>query len=186
MSLLEQQNFLARLYTDEDLRRSFLSEPEKIGAENDLSEREIAELASLVPAELDFFADSLVWKRLREAEKFLPLTKKALNKDFEKYFREFANQFLPKTIKKHLEDAIEFGAYLQTLETKPVWAKDLAKFERARLIFNSNTKNFVFERFEFDIRQIFVGGAEASIDVPKRKTRAVWLRIGKRARHFIY
>ena len=49
MSLQKQQNLLAKLYTDAEFRRAFLSEPEKIGAENDLSEREIAEIAGIMP-----------------------------------------------------------------------------------------------------------------------------------------
>jgi hypothetical protein len=187
MSLLNQQNFLARLYTDENLRRSFLSEPAKIGRQNDLSESEIAELAAIIPAELNFFAESLYWKRLREVEKFLPLTKKAMAGDFEKYFREFANQFLPKTIKKHLEDAIEFCAFLQNSGIS--WKKDLSKFEQARLIFNSNTKNFVCKKFDFDIREILkelsCESPSTRSNFPKRKTFAVWFRIGKKVKHFI-
>ena len=185
MSLLEQQNFLARLCTDESLRRSFLNEPEKIGAENDLSETAIAELARIIPAELDFFADSLIWKRLREVEKFLPLTKKALGADFEKYFRLFANQFLPKTIKKHLEDALEFCSFLQTRELKFAWIKDLARFERAGLTFGAGLKKFVFEKFDFDIRLVLNEKPDSPADFPGRKTFAVWLKIGKRRRHFI-
>jgi hypothetical protein len=188
MSLVEQQNFLARLYTEENLRRSFLAEPAKIGAENDLSETEIAELAAIIPAELNFFADSLVWKRLREAEKLLPLVKKALGADFEKYFRRFANQFLPKTIKKHLEDATEFCSFLRSSEIEPGWKKDLAKFEQARLHFNAGGERFVLRTFDYDIRQIAreIAGGNAPADFPKRRTRAVWLRAGSRTKFFAF
>jgi len=186
MSLLQQQNFLARLYTDENLRRSFLSEPEKIGLENDLNEREIAELTGIIPEELSFFVDSLFWKRLREVEKFLPLTRKALNENFEEYFREFSQRYNPKSIKKHLEDAIEFCSFLQNLEVKPLWAKDLAKFEQARLIFSSNTESFVFRKFSFDIREISRKGAKAQSELTKRRTFAIWIRIGNRTKHFTF
>lgn len=189
MSLIEQQNFLARLYTDENLRKRFLSEPAKIGAENDLSEREIAEIAEIIPEELNFFADSLFWKRLREVEKFLPLTKKVFGADFEKHFRRFAQNYNPKSIKKHLEDATEFCAFLQKAEIYPVWKKDLSRFERARLIFNSNSQGFVFEKFDFDVweilKEISNGVEKMPDDFPKRKTFAVWLRVGKRTKHFI-
>src|SRR5687767_6092436 len=103
MPLLELQNFLARLYTDEKLRRTFLTEPDKIGGENNLSEREIAEIAGIIPDELTFFAGSLYWKRLRETEKLLPLTKAALNEDFEKLFGQFTEHYNPQSVKKHLE-----------------------------------------------------------------------------------
>jgi hypothetical protein len=190
MSLQDVQNLLARIFTDEDLRLRFLQEPEKTGAENNLSAAEIGQIRQLLPEQINLFADSLFYKRLSEVEKFLPLTRKALEKDFEKYFRTFANQFLPQTIKKHLEDAIEFAEFLQSEKIEPVWAKDLAKFEQARLSFNNSAKRFLLKRFDFDVRvilrEISRAGAKAQSDFPKRKTFAVWLRLGKRIRHFIY
>ena len=189
MSLLETQNFLARLYTDETLRRTFLTEPEKIGEEYNLTEKEIVELAAILPDELNFFADSLFWKRLREVEKFLPLTRKVLDKDFEKCFRGFSQNFNPKSVKKHLEDAIEFCSFLQTKEIEPLWAKDLAKFEQARLIFNSNARNFIIERFNYDIKRILKELSRKDTKTqsvfPKRRTFAFWLKIGKITKHFI-
>lgn len=189
MSLIKQQNFLARLYTDEKLRRSFWQNPQKIGAENDLIAEEITELAAVLPEELRFFANSLFWKRFREAEKLLPLTRKALGADFSANFREFSQNYNPQTIKKHLEDAVEFCSFLQNREIEPVWAKDLAKFERAQLIFNSAAQKFIFLKFDFDIRQIIKEfsdqNGESEKNFPKRKTFAVWLKAGKIKKHFI-
>jgi len=184
MSLLETQNFLARLYTDEILRREFLSAPEQIGRKNNLSEKEIAELAEILPAELNLFADSLVWKRLREVEKLLPLTKEVLAEDFEVYFREFAGGFLPATVKKHLEDAIQFAEFLQAKEKN--WKKDLAKYERAKLKFNNCGKNFIFKVFDYNIKETIRQGAGAQKEFKRKKTFAVWLRIRKLARQFIW
>ena len=184
------QNLLARIFTDEDLRLRFLLDPEKTGAENNLNAAEIEQIKQILPAQINFFADSLFYKRLHEVQKLLPLTRKVLNEDFEKYFREFANQFLPQTIKKHLEDAVGFGGFLQSKEIKPLWIKDLAKLERSRLAFNNSEKRFLLKRFDFDIREILKEisreGAQAQSDFPKRKTFAVWLRAGKRTKHFIY
>lgn len=190
MSLIEQQNFLARLYTDEKLRRSFLQNPQRIGAENDLTAEEITELAAVLPEELSIFADSLFWKRLREAEKLLPLTRKALGEDFSVNFRKFSQDYNPQTIKKHFEDAVEFCSFLQNREIEPAWAKDLATFERAKLIFNSAAQKFILLKFDFDIRQILkefpnqTGKSEKIF--PKRKTFALWLRAGKIKKHFIW
>lgn len=186
MSLLEQQNFLARLYTDKNLRKSFLAEPKKIGLENDLTEPEIAELSAIIPEELNFFADSLVWKRLREVEKILPLTRKVLSESFEEHFREFSQKYNPKSVKKHLEDAIEFCSFLQNCEIEPIWAKDLAKFEQARLIFNTKTKDFLFRKFDFDVRKISREGAKAQSEFPKRRTFAIWIRVGNKSKHFVW
>lgn len=182
MSLQEQQNFLARLYTDETLRQSFLQEPEKIGRENDLSEKEIAEIASVIPSELNFFADSLFWKRLREAEKFLPLTKKFLKERFTELFREFSQVYNPQTVKKHLEDALEFCLFLQNAEIKPAFIKDIAKFEQGKLEFFGYGKMFVGKKFNHDIKEISVQ-TEGS-DLKKKLSFAVWLKIGGKVKHF--
>ncbi|HLM00969.1 MAG TPA: hypothetical protein VK400_07920 [Pyrinomonadaceae bacterium] len=190
MSLQDVQNLLARIFTNEDLRLRFLREPQKIGAENNLIDAEIEQIRQLLPEQINFFADSLFSKRLHEVGKLLPLTQKILGKDFEKKFREFANQFLPQTIKKHLEDALEFAEFLQSKEIEPVRAKDLAKFEQSRLMFYNSEKRFLLKRFDFDIREVLKeissAGGKAQSDFPKRKTFAVWLRIGKRTKHFIY
>jgi len=183
MSLLETQNFLARIYTDENLRREFLSAPERTGRENDLSEKEIIELAKILPAELNLFAESLFCKRLREVEKLLPLTKETLAKDFEIYFREFAAGFLPATVKKHLEDAIQFADFLQSKEEG--WTKDLAKFEQTKLEFYGGSKRFILKVFDFDIKEISRQDTEAPGEFKKKKTFAVWLRIGKIVRQYI-
>ena len=169
MSLLEAQNFLARIYTDENLRREFLSTPEKTGKANNLSEAEIAELAEVFPDELNSFADSLFYKRLREVEKFLPLTKRILEKDFEKQFRIFANSYLPSTVKKHLEDAVEFCSYLQKNKSTSDIVKNMAKFEQAKLEFYGFEKRLVIKIFDYDVKTN-----------QKRKHLAAWLRIGKR------
>ena len=169
MSLLNTQNFLARLYTDEVLRREFLSAPEKIGQENDLSERELAELAEVFPDELNSFADSLRWKRLREVEKLLPLTRAQLNKEFERHFRDFARNFYSQSIKKHLDDALRFCDYLQTDRTVSETAKNAAKYEQAKLEFRALNRRVVARLLDFDVTT-----------GERKKRLAVWLRVGKK------
>ena len=174
MSLLEQQNLLAKLYTDAEFRRAFLSQPEKIGAENFLDENEIAEIFAIMPEELEFFADSLFWKRVREVEKFLPLTRKVLGEDFTTRFREFSQSFNPQTVKKHFEDALEFCRFLRAQEVSGL-AKSAAKFEQAKLEFFGIEKRLVVCRLDYDVR----------MEIPEKKKKiAVWLRIGKRIKHF--
>jgi hypothetical protein len=186
MSLLDVQNFLARLYTDENLRREFLSTPERIRRENNLTEQEIAELIAIFPEELNLFADSLFYKRLREVEKLLPLTRKILEKDFERSFRGFASQFTPASIKKHLEDAIAFADFLQTEEVEPFWARDAAKFERAKLEFNNFGKRFIFGVFDCDVREFVRLNANAPNEIRKKKTLAIWIKFGNKSRHFVW
>lgn len=190
MSLQKQQDFLARLFTNEGLRQNFLSEPEKIGFVNGLSETETGDLKAVLPEELGFFADSLFWKRLREVEKLLPLTKRGLQEDFTKFFREFSRAFNPQTVKKHFEDALEFSKFLQNQPLEILWAKDLAKFEFSRLIFNSDTKKFVFASFDHDIREIIHvfsnDNAESQKNFRYKITFALWLKVGKKGKQFIW
>lgn len=169
MSLLETQNFLARIYTDENLRREFLSAPEKIGKDNELTEDEICEIVEIFPDEINAFAESLIWKRLREIEKFLPLTRSYLKTDFEKHFRDFAPTFNPRSVKKHLEDALKFTNYLQAVKTVSEIAKDAAKYECAKLEFYSLNKHIVIRTFSFDTKS-----------GDRKKHFKIWLRIGKR------
>ncbi len=174
MSLLEQQNFLARIFTDESLRLDFLAEPEQIGLENGLSGEDIAQLREIIPDEINFFANSLFHKRLHEVEKLLPLTKKALGKDFAKHFREFAQTYQPQTVKKHLEDSIEFCKLLQSKPVEPISAKDTAKFERTKHEFFSLQKCLSIIFLRHDV-----------FSLEKKIGLAVWYRIGKNTHHFI-
>jgi len=169
MSLLETQNFLARIYTDENLRREFLLSPEKIGKANALTAREIGEIIEIFPDEINDFAESLLWKRLREVEKFLPLTRQHLNTEFARYFREFAPTYNSQSIKKHLEDALNFTNYLEASRTVSGIVKNAAKYERAKLEFYALNKTAVVRLLHFDVQ---TGG--------KRKHFKIWLRIGKR------
>lgn len=181
MSLREQQNLLAKLYTDAEFRREFFLEPKKSGQENGLNSAEIAEIVAIMPEELEFFAGSLFWKRLREAEKFLPLTKKILDQEFSALFREFSQNFNPRSIKKHFEDAFEFCDFLK-LQNVSGLAKNCAKFERAKLAFFNFEKRFAICLIDYDLRQI--NESEPLKEIPETKKIAIWVRTGKRIRHF--
>lgn len=185
MGLLEQQNFLAKLYTDESFRQKFITEPKNFGKKYNLNQLEIADILVILPDEINAFADSLFYKRLREVGKFLPLTKRELQKDFETMFRGFAKTFSPNSVKKHLEDAIKFAEFLQIQNIKPFWIKDLIKLEKAKLEFGGLQRKFIFEVFNFDIRQIYHTSAKENRNLKERKTFGIWLRIGKFYRHFI-
>lgn len=180
MSFLEQQNFTARLFTDESLRRDFLREPEKIGLAHNLDENEISQLKNVVSVEIAAFADSLFHKRLHEVEKFLPLTRKILQKDFQNHFREFAQIFQPKTVKKHLEDAVEFAKFLSKKSFKKKWIKDLVIYEQSRLNFSGYHKSLIIKIFSYDPREF------KNENPRKKRTFAVWLRVGKVTKHYIF
>jgi hypothetical protein len=184
MSLQQQQDFLARLFTDEGLRQNFLSEPDKIGTENSLNQTEINDLKTVLPEQLNFFADSLYWKRRGEVEKFLPLTRKVLGEDFDNLFREFAQDFNPQSVKKHLEDAFEFCKFLQKQNISEL-SKNAAKYEQSKLEFFGYGKQFIFCKLDFDVKKISREGAKTQSAIQEKKRKiAGWIRFGKKVKHF--
>ncbi|MBS1797757.1 MAG: hypothetical protein JSS81_28300 [Acidobacteria bacterium] len=187
MSLRHQQDLLARLYTDAEFRAKFLSDPQAGGREYELSAAETDEIATIVPEELEFFSETLFWKRLRETEKLLPLTKKALADEFSGYFRRFSGKFQPKTVKKHLEDAVAFCGYLRKSAGPDDLTKDLAGYERARLVFFGSGRRIIVRRLRFDLRRLPEIGRNpfSAENFPRRQTIAVWLRTGGKTRHFL-
>ena len=182
MGLLEQQNVLARLYTDAKFEQDFRADPEKVGDENGLSSNEIADINSIASEELEFFSESLIWKRLREVEKMMPLTRKILGDDFRPAFLEFAPTFNPGGIKKHLEDAVEFCRFLENGDGSEL-AKDAAIFERTKLTFLNSNSIATFCRLKHDLRPKLK--QDDPTNSVKRTSFAVWFRLGGRVRHFI-
>lgn len=165
------------------MRQNFLSAPEKIGAENNLSDTEIEDLRTVLPEQINFFAESLFWKRLREVEKLLPLTKEFLKNNFVELFRKFSQNFNPQTVKKHLEDALEFCRFLQKGDISEL-PKNIAKFEQTKLEFFGCGKRFAFCKLTYDIKEISRQSTKVQSDFPRKKTIAIWLKIGKKTKYF--
>jgi hypothetical protein len=182
VSLLEQQNTLARLLTDPLFRERFLAEPSPNGLSLGLSEAETEELVEIAQRDLAMFAESLVWKRLREAEKLLPLTRRVAGESFRTLFFEFAPTFNPQAIRKHYEDAVQFCRFLEGRGDGPLG--DAARFERTRLVFFNEVRPAAFCRLRYHLSTL--PGNNAAPMRRKRPAAAVWLRIGKkRVFHFV-
>lgn len=171
MSLKAQQDFSARLFTDESLCRKFLSEPEKVGLESGLKKGDIEILTEVLPEQLKMFAESLFWKRLHEVEKLLPLTLEILETSFTDEFCKFSNTYNPKSVKKHHEDAVNFAAYLIKNKSIKQREVEIIKLEQIKLEFFVFRKRFCFGFFNYDL------------DTKQRRTFGklrLWLRIGRR------
>jgi hypothetical protein len=145
MSLLEQQNLLARLYVDENLRRVFLSDPSGTAVKFGLSATETEDLRRVLPDELASFAESLTRKRMREVEKMLPLTRRTLEADFELLFLRYVEATPESQKMSRLDDVLSLCRYISHKTTGS--KKETAEFERARIEFNSGRRNFVFKHF---------------------------------------
>lgn len=182
MGLKEQQDVLARLYTDPAFADEFFNDPASAAGEFSLSKDEADSIADCAGDEIRLFADSLIGKRLREVEKFLPLTRRHLGEDLVNLFRRHAALYNPVSVKKHLEDALEFGEFVKKDASTDRFAQDVIAFEIAKLKHFANGRSFTVCSLRNDIRPILDGQAE---DLARqRRTLAVWLRIKEKQRFF--
>ncbi len=183
MSLLEQQNTLARLLTDPQFRERFLADPDLNGRSLGLSEAETDELVRVAERDLSMFAESLVGKRLKEVKKLLPLTGRIAGEGFRRLFFEFARTFNPQAIRKHYEDAVHFCRFIEERHGHGPLG-DAARFERTRLTFFNEERRAAFCRSLYDLST--ASGDDAELTSRGRTALAVWIRLGKkRVFHFV-
>ena len=145
MQLQDQQDLLARLYTDNTFRSDFLTTPSRFAKNVGISPEEATVLASVAAGEVEWFAESLVSKRLREVRKLLPMTGKVMgSNEFDRRFREFSGVFSPTGVKKHLEDSLAFSEALVNDESVADSQRGSVRFEASRLRHNAFNKRFSF------------------------------------------
>jgi hypothetical protein len=193
MDLAKTQALLARIYTDADLRRRFLHDPQTEGERHGLTLAETQQLAKLAPSEVHFFADSLVRKRLNEAGKLLPLTRQALGRHFDAYFHRYAKSHALQMTKPHQQDAIVFAAFLNGERgegLEPEWAADLARYEASRLATADLGRRWALCLFRCPAPRPAHGGAQVE-GAPRPRLQpllAVWFRLRPRGRlrHFLF
>ena len=162
MDLRARQDLLARLFTDPDFRRAHDKH------ESEFSVEEVNDV--------ERFAESLFRKRLHEVEKLIPITRQALVGSLESEFRSFYPTFDPKTIKRHLEEAIAFCRYLQRQPSIPEEARHAANFEAAKLTFYGYERSFALCR---------PSPRSIAGESRRRISFTLWIRLGKHVRYFI-
>lgn len=177
MALKQQQDLLARLYTDVDFQLRFLAFPLSFNEEFGLEAAEAESLARVASSEVRWFSESLVRKRLREVAKLLPLTKRAMGTEFDWRFLEFSAKFKPTSIKKHLEDALAFADSVLSNPNDAV-AKSIVRFETARLRHNAFGRWLSICMLRHDPRSL--PALDSGTDL--RKGIGIWIAIGRRSR----
>lgn len=171
---LALQPILAQLYTNAELRSRFFTNPEAVGAELGLNSAQIQQLAQL-SAPVNLFATSLQRKRLGEVRELLPMTAKALNREFTELFWQYAETYIPQGIKKHLLDAIAFANYIEKVgNIAPAWILDLVRYEKAWLEANEPSKHLIVRRFRYAVNQ-----SEGNLQQP---FVAIWFRLSERGK----
>lgn len=177
-SLREQQDILARLYTDDRFRAAFLKAPDSVAESLGVSMAEAEGLATVAGREVEWFSDSLVSKRLREVRKMLPMSEQEIGSSgFTRRFREFADRFSPTSVKKHLEDSLAFAGALIRDPSIGDSERSVVRFEFRRLGHNALEKRFSICLLRYDPRR--VTGFTA---YEKRRGLGIWIAVGRWSR----
>jgi uncharacterized protein len=184
--LQNMQTLLARLFTDEFFRRAFFAAPEQTAITAGLTDTQASDFATLDQREVEDFARSLLGKRALDARKALPLTAKALGRDFDRLLVETIDG--PVAPQRHRADAAALAKRLEQA-TNPAWIGDLARYEATFIAAARPGAFLALRRFSYPVddiaRRLRTG---ASLDNVKSNGRvAVWLRApGGKLRFLIF
>jgi hypothetical protein len=175
MGLMETQALLARRFTDAKARRVFFEDPRSSARRFGLSEDDAETMAALDKREVEAFSRSLLGKRALDARKTLPLTAKALGKDFDRLLHDAIDG--PPQPRRHRADAAALARLLASRAMDPSWIGDLARYEMAFAAAARPGAVFLVRRFAYPVdmvaRQLLAG---ARVDVSPRRRIGLWLR----------
>jgi hypothetical protein len=182
MALAETQALLARLFTDEDLRREFFDAPVAVATRFGLSMHDTQRLAGIDAREIEAFARSLIGKRTLYARRALPLTARALGEQFDGLFQEAIRGAARDASRSDAAAIAELlDRRVAKCELDPAWAADLARFERAFVDAGGSGAAFFIRRFDFDVASIAKDLARGEeVSAIRRKAFGVWARRPRR------
>lgn len=178
MALAQTQALLARLFTDDDLRREFFEAPIAVASRYGLSMHDTQRLAMIDSREIEVFAQSLIGKRALYARRALPLTARALGDRFDALFRQAIGGAARDA---NRSDAAALTAFLDrrvaSYELDPPWIAELARFELAFIDAGRSGATLFFRAFDFNVASVAQALARAEeISAVRRKTFGVWAR----------
>ncbi|MCC7479450.1 hypothetical protein IT575_13480 [bacterium] len=129
-------SLLGRLLSDAALRAELSADPQALSRRLRLSTETSALLAQLDPAQLEAQAALLLSKRLHEALKLLPQSFRRLEQELGRaalsaLFNAYAGQHWPGDHRRHIEDALNFGALLARQRSAVL---DRAELNRLRFL----------------------------------------------------
>jgi hypothetical protein len=186
MALAQTQALLARLFTDDGLRREFFEAPVAVATRFGLSMHDTQRLAGIDNREIEAFAQSLIGKRALYARRALPLTARSLGNRFEALFRQAIGGAAREATNR--SDAAALIAFLESrvakCELEPPWVADLARFELVFIDAGRSGATLFFRAFDFNVASIAQALARGEeISAARRKTFGVWARaLGGRLR----
>lgn len=180
-NLEKTQQFLAQLYTHRQLREQFFTNPAEVREKWGIEEASIQQLSTLDRAQVEFFASSLIHKRLNQVSKLLPLTQKALGRDFSRLFLDYAETYSPSGIKKHLNDGLAFCNFLQRTPFEKDWWYDVVRYEEDNLQRLNSKLRFCCYRSRYALQPL-IESLQQSSENPvllKKPTWVVDIKIGE-------
>ena len=137
MNLETLQDFLARVYTDSELRKAFCNDGQATARHFGFDPKNASTLSAISARQVNFFAHSLIRKRLTAVAALLPLTRRALAIRFNPLFRFHAERFSLTGSRPYENDALGFCAFLKETaksELRQVeWGLDALRFDEAQL-----------------------------------------------------
>lgn len=185
MGLIDLQNAMARLFTDELFQQQLVNDPQLIGVESGLTAEEIDSLMTLAKEAIPAFSNSLLRKRFGEVRRLLPASSTILGAKNWPLFRDFAANHPTTGCHRHRQDAIEFADSLLELPND-LLLRDILRFEREDLDVWNSGYSFRCRYFRHDLVSAIsrIRAGENNIHYTGRPTLAVWIRLGRSRRAF--
>lgn len=170
MSLLQQQQFLARLLTDVELRKQFEQDGPGTLKLSGINGPDAKAILALAQAQLKLFAESLLQKRLYMVSKMLPRSSQVMGTEFKTLFKQYAQNSIPDLPQKHLQDALQFVSWLKlNLPAEQASLCELLDFEAVDLKTRLPGRGLIFRQYHFAVWQE---------DFDKRSSAlCLWLRV---------
>jgi len=151
MELAATQKFLARIFTDSQLRTRFYADPVHVGAEFGLSPAAARTLADVPENQVHEFSKSVRRQRLDAVSRLLPCSVKCLGTSFGEAFREYVLANALPSESHSWRDAINFNRFFQQWSVShrvPRWQRELLAYESDRLEFTHDHSRLNW-RFSF-------------------------------------
>jgi hypothetical protein len=182
MGLTEIEQILARLSTDEELRKRFVNDPFALGRELGLSTVGSRHLRRTAAARFNSIAASPRERRFVQVYKLLPLTHRVLKGRFTDYFDRYVAEHGAVSFERLFGDVLAFADYLEKRLAEDHlgsgWTLDILRFEKARIKAADPKRLFVVATFRHDISRLVRGVMRKGelFTAVRRRTAAVWWR----------